>query len=47
MNEHSTIKAREAAAHIYSLIVEANTLNDMGDTHIPEEEIAEYLSEIL
>lgn len=41
------IKAREAMAHIHLLITEANTLNDMGDTYIPEEEIINYLKEIL
>lgn len=41
------LKAKEAMAHIYMLITEANTLNDMGDTYIPEEEIINYLKEIL
>lgn len=42
-----TIKAKEVMAHIHLLIAEANTLNDMGDTYIPEEEIIKYLAEIL
>ena len=41
------LKAKEAMAHIHRLITEANTLNDMGDTYIPEEEITNYLKEIL
>lgn len=41
------LKAKEAMSHIYRLITEANTLNDMGDTYIPEEEIINYLKEIL
>lgn len=40
-------KVKEVAGHIYRLIIEANTLNDMGDTYIPEEAITNYLKEIL
>ena len=39
------MKAEEVAKHIYQIIIDANTLNDMGDTYIPEEEIANYLKE--
>ena len=41
------LKAKEIMAHIHMLITEANTLNDMGDTYIPEEEIINYLKETI
>ncbi len=40
-------KAKEIMAHIHMLITEANTINDMGDTYIPEKEIINYLKECL
>ncbi len=40
-------RAKEIMAHINLLIAEANTLNDMGDTYIPEDEIINYLKETI
>lgn len=41
------IKSEQLAKEIYNIFINANTLNDMGDTYFPEQEVATYLEQAL